>query len=88
MNKQELIASIASKTNLSKKDSAAALEGVCSSVIQALQSGESVQITGFGSFQVANRAERQGRNPRTGESITIPAKKTAKFKPSKDFKLS
>ncbi len=83
MNKQELVASIATKANLSRKDAAAALEGYCETVIEALQAGGSVQLTGFGTFQVSKRAARKGRNPATGETIDIPAKTSGKFKAGK-----
>ncbi len=87
MNKQELIAAIAKKANVSKAVAADTLDGFMASVKDSLQAGESVQLTGFGSFQVSDRAARQGRNPRTGATIDIPAKKIAKFKPGKALDL-
>lgn len=71
---------------INKKQAGEALEAVFSAITDHLQGGERVQISGFGSFSVSERSERQGRNPATGESITIPASKNARFKPAKDLK--
>lgn len=71
---------------INKKQAGEALEAVFASITQHLQDGDRVQVSGFGSFVVSERAERQGRNPATGESITIPASKNARFKPAKDLK--
>lgn len=80
MNKTELVKKIAEKSNLSQVDSKAALEAALESIKEALQANDSVALIGFGTFSVSERGERQGKNPRTGEVITIPAKKVAKFK--------
>ena len=80
MNKNELIARVASATNLSKADAGRAVDGVFSSITTALAGGDAVRLVGFGTFSVANRAASQGRNPRTGERIWIAASKQPKFK--------
>lgn len=81
MTKKELVNSIASKTGMTKVDSNRALIAVFASMTEALKEGERISIPGFGSFYVNERRARQGRNPRTGEAITIKAKKVVKFKP-------
>ena len=86
MNKTELIAAIAEKAEFSKKDSEKALNAVISSITDALVSGDKVQIVGFGTFEVAERPAREGRNPRTGETMTIAATKAPKFKAGKALK--
>ena len=86
MNKTELVAAIAEKTNLTKKDSEAALLAVVESITEALVKGDKVQVIGFGSFEVKSRAARTGRNPKTKESIKIPASKVPVFKPGKALK--
>lgn len=86
MNKQELIAAIAAETNLTKKDSAAALEAFTAAVTDSLKKGEPVRLLGFGTFEVKARAARTGKNPRTGEAINIPAGKSPAFKAGKELK--
>ncbi|MEC5218755.1 DNA-binding protein HU-beta [Actimicrobium sp. GrIS 1.19] len=86
MNKTELIDAIATECDLSKAVAQRALESVLSNVIQAVVNGDSVQLIGFGAFSSGSRAERTGRNPRTGEEITISAAKTVKFAAGKAFK--
>ncbi len=86
MNKSELVASMAEKSKLSKKDSEKALNALVDSVEEALVKGDKVQLVGFGSFEVRNRAERKGRNPQTKEEITIPASKAPVFKVGKALK--
>ena len=86
MTKAELVAKIAEKTGLSKKDSEAALNAFMETVKEALSNGEKVSLVGFGTFEVVERAERKGRNPQTGEEITIPATKAPKFRPGKGLK--
>lgn len=83
MNKNELIASIASATGLTKTDSAKALDAFITSVTKSLKAGKEVRLVGFGTFGVSKRAATTGRNPRTGDAIKIPARKVAKFKPGK-----
>ena len=80
MNKSELVAAIAAKTELSKKDSEKALKAFVEVVTEELVKGGKVQLVGFGTFEVANRAERKGKNPQTGKAITIKASKAPKFK--------
>jgi DNA-binding protein HU-beta len=86
LNKTELIAAIAAETNLSKTDASRALDSVLENLSQALVRGDSVQLIGFGGFSVSSRAERTGRNPATGEAMTIKASKVPKFTPSKALK--
>ena len=85
MTKQQLIEKVASKTELTKSDVEAAVDSVLEVIAEALRSNERVDIRGFGSFVVKDRKERQGRNPRTGETITIAAKRDASFKPGKEL---
>ena len=80
MNKTQLIDAMAAKAGISKADSKKALEAFMESVNEALIAGDKVALVGFGTFSVSERAERTGRNPQTGESITIAAKKVVKFK--------
>lgn len=86
MNKAELVAAIAEKTELSKKDSEKALKAFIDVVTEELTKGEKIQLVGFGTFEVSERKEREGRNPQTGDPMTIPASKTPKFKAGKALK--
>jgi len=86
MNKGSLVDAVAGKSGLTKKDAATAVDAVFSSVQDALAKGDKVQLIGFGSFEVRNRAARKGRNPQTKETITIPASKTPAFKAGKALK--
>ena len=86
MNKNELIASIAAATGLTKTDSTKALDAFINSVAKALKEGKEVRLVGFGTFGVSERAATTGRNPRTGETLTIPACKMVKFRPGKMLK--
>lgn len=86
MNKTELIAAMAETSGLSKKDCDAALAAFITTVETALKSGEKVQLIGFGSFEVKERAARTGRNPRTKETVEIPASKAPVFKAGQAFK--
>ncbi len=86
MNKSELIAAIAAKSELSKKDAEKALTAVISSIEDALKTGDKVQLVGFGTFEVKCRNARTGRNPRTKQTIQIPASKLPVFKAGKAFK--
>ena len=79
-NKQDLIAKVAEATELTKKDSAAAVEAVFAAVTEYLAAGEKVQLIGFGNFEVRERAARKGRNPQTGKEIKIAASKVPAFK--------
>ena len=86
MNKAELVSAIAEKSGISKKDSEKALNAFIESVQEALAGGDKVQLVGFGSFEVRERAERKGRNPQTKEEIIIPASKVPVFKVGKAFR--
>ncbi|SDJ66927.1 HU family DNA-binding protein [Variovorax sp. OV700] len=86
MNKTELIAAIAEDTNLSKADAGRAFDSALEHLSRALVRGDSVQLIGFGTFTVASRAERTGRNPSTGQPITIKASKSPKFSAGKALK--
>lgn len=86
MNKAELIAAIAEKAELSKKDSEKAVNAFIEAVTEGLQKGEKIQLVGFGGFEVKQRAARLGRNPKTKEAIQIPASKVPVFKAGKAFK--
>ena len=86
MNKQELIAAIASKTELSKKDAEKALKAFTDVVAEELKKGEKIQLVGFGTFEVSDRAAREGRNPQTGAAMKIAASKMPKFKAGKALK--
>lgn len=86
MNKNELITVMSKKANMSKVDTEKALKAFIDTVTEELKNGGKVQLVGFGTFEVAERVERQGRNPKTGEAITIPASKSPKFKAGKALK--
>jgi DNA-binding protein HU-beta len=86
MNKSELIDAIAESADITKADAGRALDGFLSAVTGALNKGDSVALVGFGTFSVKERAERKGRNPQTGEEITIKAAKIPAFKAGKSLK--
>jgi len=86
MNKTELVAAMAEKAEFSKKDAEKALTAFTNIIADTLVDGDKVAITGFGTFEAVERAERQGRNPATGEAITIAASKSPKFKAGKALK--
>ena len=86
MNKTELVAAIAEKAELSKKDAEKALKAFTDIVADELKKGEKVQLVGFGTFEVSERAAREGRNPQTGETMKIEASKSPKFKAGKALK--
>ena len=86
MNKTELVAAVAEKTGLSKKDSEKAVNAAFDSITEALAAGEKVQLVGFGAFEVKERNARVGRNPMTKEEIEIPASRVASFKVGKALK--
>tara|TARA_R110001583_G_scaffold9209_11_gene43863 strand:- start:2054 stop:2326 length:273 start_codon:yes stop_codon:yes gene_type:complete len=88
MRKPELAAAIAEKTDLSKEKATEIITVVTDRIAQALAEGENVSLIGFGTFEVRQRAERQGKNPQTGEPITIAAAKVPAFKPGKALKDS
>ncbi len=86
MNKAELVAAVAEKTGLSKKDSEKAVNAAFDTITEALAAGDKVQLVGFGAFEVKERGERIGRNPQTKEEIKIPASRVASFKVGKALK--
>ena len=86
MNKNDLVDAVAERTALAKSDAARAVEAVLGAVTEALQKGEAVTISGFGTFATKTRAARTGRNPRTGEAIAIPASRVPGFKAGKGLK--
>ena len=86
MNKDDLISKVASSIGLSKTEAAKSVDAVFSNISGSLKNGNEVRLVGFGTFLVSNRAATTGRNPRTGESIQIPAKKVPKFKAGKALK--
>ena len=86
MNKTELVAAMAEQAGLSKKDAEAALKAFTDVVAEELKANGKVQLVGFGTFEVSERAAREGRNPQTGETMTIAASKSPKFKAGKALK--
>ena len=86
MNRTELISAMSEKSELTKVDTEKALKAFIDTVTEELKNGGKVQLVGFGTFEVTERAECQGRNPKTGEAITIPASKSPKFKAGKALK--
>ncbi|AXK40235.1 HU family DNA-binding protein [Crenobacter cavernae] len=86
MNKSELIDAIATHADISKASASKALDGIIAAVTDSLKKGEDVTLVGFGTFYVGERAERSGRNPKTGETITIPAARSPKFRAGKALK--
>ncbi|AVM73438.1 HU family DNA-binding protein [Magnetospirillum gryphiswaldense] len=88
MNKNDLVTAVAASAGLSKADAAKAVDGVFDAISGALAGGDDVRLVGFGTFAVSERAASEGRNPRTGETIKIPASKQPKFKAGKGLKDS
>ncbi|HUV14371.1 MAG TPA: integration host factor subunit beta [Acidobacteriota bacterium] len=86
MTKAELVDGVAKNSGLSKKDAEVIVQTVLESIIDSLRGGEKVELRGFGSFRLRDRASRQGRNPKTGEKVFVPAKKVPYFKPGKELK--
>ena len=86
MNKTELVAAIAEQAEISKKDAEKALKAFTDVVAEELKKGEKIQLVGFGTFEVSERAAREGRNPKTGEAMPIPASKVPRFKAGKGLK--
>jgi len=86
MNKADLVTAVATAADLSKADAATAADAVFDTITDALKGGDTVQLVGFGSFGITERAARDGRNPRTGETIKIAASKQPKFKAGKGLK--
>ena len=88
MNRNELVDSVSSKTDMKKSEASKAVDAVFDAIADALKGGDEVRLVGFGTFSVASRAASEGRNPRTGEKIQIAASKQAKFKPGKGLRNS
>ena len=86
MNKTQLIEAVAAKADIKKKDAEAAVNAMTAAIAEALKAGDKVQLVGFGTFEVKERAAREGRNPKTGETITIAASKTPAFSAGKALK--
>jgi DNA-binding protein HU-beta len=86
MNKIELISKVAKETKLTNRDATEVVEATIENIMRALQSGDQVRLVGFGTFTVSRRKASEGRNPRTGEAIQIPATKNPKFRAGKNFK--
>ena len=86
MNKVDLVSAVAKQAELSKKDAGLAVEAVFDAISEALEKGDKVQLIGFGTFDVSERAAREGRNPRTGETMKIAAAKAPRFKAGKALK--
>ena len=86
MTKAELVTMVAEKADLTKKDAEKAISALVESISETLAKGEKIQLVGFGTFEVAERAARTGKNPQTGEAIKIPASKAPKFKAGKALK--
>ena len=88
MKKTELIDAVATKIELTKQDSKKAIDALFETISNTLSKEEKIQLLGFGTFEVRNRAERTGRNPQTGEEMIIPASKVPAFKPGKELKAA
>ena len=86
MNKSQLIEAVAAQSGLKKKEAEAAVNAITASIADALKAGDKVQLVGFGTFEVKARGERTGRNPKTGETIKVPASKHPAFSASKALK--
>jgi integration host factor subunit beta len=86
MTKAELVDGVARNSGLSKKDAEVIVQTVLDSIIESLQGDEKVELRGFGSFRLRKRSSRQGRNPKTGEKVHVPAKRVPYFKPGKELK--
>ncbi len=86
MNKTELVAAVAAKTELSKKDAEKALSAVLETITETMAAGEKVQLVGFGTFEAKERCERTAKNPRTGETVTVPASRVPAFKAGQALK--
>jgi len=85
MNRTELINKVAQEVGMKKREVGTVVNSMIQSIKETLQKGEKVTIVGFGTFAVANRAARDGRNPQTGETIRIPEKKVVRFRPGKEL---
>ena len=86
MTKADLVDEVAKNSVLSKKDAEAIVQAVLDSIVESLKGGGKVELRGFGSFRLRERSSREGRNPKTGEKVFVPAKKVPYFKPGKDLR--
>ncbi len=86
MTKADLVEKVAAEADMTKKDAEQLVEIIFESIVSTLNKGEKIELRGFGSFRVRQRNARKGRNPKTGASVNIPAKRVAYFKPGKDLK--
>lgn len=86
MTKAELVDEVSKNSDLNKKDAEVIVKTVLDSIVDSLNSGEKVELRGFGSFRLRKRASREGRNPKTGEKVFVPAKRVPYFKPGKELK--
>ena len=86
MTKANLVEEVAKESDLTKKDAEVIVQTVLDIITDALQRGEGVELRGFGSFRIRSRSSRQGRNPKTGSDVSVPAKKVPHFKPGKDLR--
>src|SRR5436309_5051478 len=86
MTKAELVEEVASQSDLTKKDAEVIVQTVLDSITNSLQRGEKIELRGFGSFRIRNRSSRQGRNPKTGTGVSVPAKKVLTSNPGKELK--
>ena len=87
MTKAELVDEVSKNSDLNKKDAEVIVQTVLDSIVDSLKAGEKVELRGFGSFRLRSRASRQGRNPKTGEKVFVPAKRVPYFKPGKELKV-
>jgi integration host factor subunit beta len=86
MTKAELVEEVATVSELTKKDAEVIVQTVLDSITESLQRGEKIELRGFGSFRIRKRSSRQGRNPKTGTGVSVPAKRVPYFKPGKEIK--
>jgi integration host factor subunit beta len=86
MTKAELVEEVSKSSNLSKKDAEIVVQTVLNSIVESLKKGEKVELRGFGSFRIRSRQARQGRNPKTGNMVKVPAKRVPYFKPGKELR--
>lgn len=86
MTKAELVDEVANNSDLSKKDAETIVQTVLDSIVDSLKAGDKVELRGFGSFRLRERSSRQGRNPKTGRKVHVPAKRIPYFKPGKELK--
>ncbi len=86
MTKAELAEEVSQSTELTKKEAEITVQAVLDSIVDSLKAGEKVELRGFGSFRLRERASRQGRNPKTGEAVFVPAKRVPYFKPGKELR--